>query len=48
MSPDWQDRVDDHDWLLDPGGLRAVVEQAGVRLIGYRELRDLMRMEGRP
>jgi predicted glycoside hydrolase/deacetylase ChbG (UPF0249 family) len=48
MSPDWQDRVDDHDWLLDPAGLGALVERAGVKSIGYRELRDLMRADGRP
>lgn len=43
MSPDWQDRVDDHAFLLDPAGLRANVERLGIKLIGYRLLRDLMR-----
>jgi predicted glycoside hydrolase/deacetylase ChbG (UPF0249 family) len=47
MSPDWEQRVADHAWLLDAGGIRADVEQMGVRLIGYRELRDVMRIDSR-
>jgi predicted glycoside hydrolase/deacetylase ChbG (UPF0249 family) len=44
MSPDWRGRVDDYEMLVDPsGGLRAAVERAGATLIGFRELRDLMR-----
>ncbi len=43
MSPDWQDRTDDHSWLLDPEGLRASVARHGIKLIGYREIRDAMR-----
>jgi predicted glycoside hydrolase/deacetylase ChbG (UPF0249 family) len=43
MSPDWENRVADHTWLLDTGGLEAEVERVGVKLIGYRELRDIMR-----
>jgi hypothetical protein len=45
MSPDWQGRVDDHAWLVDPAGLGAIAEQEGIALIGYRALRDLMRAE---
>jgi chitin disaccharide deacetylase len=45
MSPDWQGRVDDHAWLVDPAGLGAIAEQQGIALIGYRALRDLMRAE---
>ncbi len=45
MSPDWERRVQDHAWLVDTAGLAAEAEQAGVRLLGYRELRTLMRAE---
>lgn len=45
MSPDWQQRVDDHAWLLDPAGLGAIAEREGIALVGYRALRDLMRAE---
>ncbi|HEV8063947.1 MAG TPA: polysaccharide deacetylase family protein [Acidimicrobiales bacterium] len=43
MSPDWKGRVDDHSWLTDPAGLRASIARQGIKLIGYREIRDLMR-----
>ena len=43
MSPDWEGRVDDHRFLVNEQGLRAVAERHGVVLIGYRELRELMR-----
>jgi predicted glycoside hydrolase/deacetylase ChbG (UPF0249 family) len=42
MSPDWRGRVDDHDYLVAPDGLAAAVERAGVQLIGYRRLREVM------
>jgi chitin disaccharide deacetylase len=45
MSPDWQARVDDHAWLVDPAGLGALAETAGIALLGYRPLRELMRAE---
>ncbi len=45
MSPDWQSRVADHAWLLHPDGLSADAERMGLKLIGYRELRELMRAE---
>jgi chitin disaccharide deacetylase len=47
MTPDWQARVDDHELLVDDRELAAAVQQAGAVLIGYRELRALMR-EGEP
>ncbi len=48
MSPDWKGRVDDHRFLINPDGLRAAVERHGVVLVGYRELRELMRGAARP
>ncbi len=45
MAPDWQGRVDDHEWLVDEGGLKALAAREGIHLIGYRELRELMRAE---
>jgi predicted glycoside hydrolase/deacetylase ChbG (UPF0249 family) len=45
MSPDWQERVDDHAYLVAEDGLRAACDRHGVGLIGYRELRELMRSE---
>lgn len=42
MTPDAQGWVDDHALALDPAIARAV-EKAGATLIGYRELRDVMR-----
>lgn len=47
MSPQWQDRVADHATLIDRDHLSAALERAGVVLIGYRELRALMRAERR-
>ncbi|MHB1503780.1 MAG: polysaccharide deacetylase family protein [Acidimicrobiales bacterium] len=43
MAPDWAGRVDDHHLLTDSVELRSAIEEAGAYLIGYRELRDLMR-----
>ena len=43
ISDDWAGRVDDHDLVTADNGLRSTLEQAGVRLLGYRELRDLQR-----
>jgi len=45
LSPDWASRVDDHDGLVRDHDLRALALRAGVRLIGYRPLRDAMRRE---
>jgi predicted glycoside hydrolase/deacetylase ChbG (UPF0249 family) len=43
LAPDWPARVDDHDLLVRDHGLRTMAERAGVTLLGYRQLRDLMR-----
>lgn len=43
LAPDWERRVDDHEFLTDPGGLRRLVEGAGVELLDWRSLRDLQR-----
>jgi predicted glycoside hydrolase/deacetylase ChbG (UPF0249 family) len=43
LAPDWAARVDDHDLAVNDRGLRALLERAGVALIGYRALRDLQR-----
>ncbi|MHB8245169.1 MAG: polysaccharide deacetylase family protein [Acidimicrobiales bacterium] len=42
LAPDWEARVDDHRFLVDANALRAAVDQHGVILVGYRELRSLM------
>jgi predicted glycoside hydrolase/deacetylase ChbG (UPF0249 family) len=43
LAPDWASRVDDHHLMVHDTGLRALVERSGVKLLGYRELRDAMR-----
>jgi len=43
LDPDWGGAVDDHDLVTGHSSLRALVERAGARFIGYRELRDLQR-----
>ena len=43
LAPDWPGRVDDHDLVVRNGGLRTRIERSGVKLIGYRELRDVQR-----
>lgn len=43
MSPDWRDRVDDHRLLVEDPGLRPALGRGGIHLIGYRQLRALMR-----
>jgi predicted glycoside hydrolase/deacetylase ChbG (UPF0249 family) len=43
FAPDWSARVDDHDLVVRDGGLRARIERSGVKLIGYRQLRDVQR-----
>ena len=43
LCPDWRARVDDHDLLAADGPLGAALDDAGVTLVGYRALRDLMR-----
>lgn len=43
LAPDWGARVDDHDLLVHDHGIPVLAERAGAMLIGYRELRDVMR-----
>ncbi len=43
MATDWEARVDDHRLLVHDPELRVALDDAGVTLIGYRPLRDLMR-----
>lgn len=43
LAPDWRERVDEHDLLVGDKELRAALDEHGVRLIGYRPLRDVMR-----
>ena len=45
LAPDWPNRVDDHDLLTNDATIAALAERVGVTMIGYRELRDLMRSE---
>lgn len=44
LAPDWQSRVDDYELLVDDAALPAVMARAGATLIGYRALRQLMRL----
>jgi hypothetical protein len=46
MAPDWEARVDDHALLVDDTVLHEALQSAGVTLLGYRALRDLMRGGG--
>jgi predicted glycoside hydrolase/deacetylase ChbG (UPF0249 family) len=43
LAPDWAARVDDHDLVVRDGSLRTLIERSGVKLIGYRQLRDVQR-----
>jgi predicted glycoside hydrolase/deacetylase ChbG (UPF0249 family) len=43
LAPDWAGRVDDHDYVVHDGGLRTMIQRGGVKLIGYRQLRDVQR-----
>jgi predicted glycoside hydrolase/deacetylase ChbG (UPF0249 family) len=46
VAADWPARVDDHTLVCRDGTLARLVEEAGITLIGYRELRDLARRGG--
>jgi predicted glycoside hydrolase/deacetylase ChbG (UPF0249 family) len=46
LAPDADARVDDHRLLVSDPELREGLEEAGVTLIGYRPLRQLMREGG--
>lgn len=43
LAPDWQGRVDDHRLLTSDEQISERLAQAGVHLIGWRELRDAQR-----
>ncbi len=43
LASDWEARVDDHRLVCDGGSLAKALNGAGVVLIGYRALRDLVR-----
>jgi hypothetical protein len=43
--PDWPGRVEDHAFVCDDPSLPDLLERAGVTLVGYRELRELQRVE---
>jgi predicted glycoside hydrolase/deacetylase ChbG (UPF0249 family) len=43
LAPDWANRVDDLHLLVHDSALRARIDRSGVKLIGFRELRDLQR-----
>ena len=43
LAPDWANRVDDHHLMVHDAGLRAMIARSGVKLVGFRELRDAMR-----
>jgi hypothetical protein len=43
LAPDWANRVDDLHLLVHDSSLRARIDRSGVKLIGFRELRDLQR-----
>ena len=47
LAPDWANRVDDHALMTGDERIRAMADQAGVILIGYRAIRDLMRTKAR-
>ena len=43
LVPSWPNRVDDHHLLVHDASLQALIRRSGVKLIGFRELRDAMR-----
>jgi predicted glycoside hydrolase/deacetylase ChbG (UPF0249 family) len=43
FAPDWSGRVDDHAYVVHDSNLRTTIARTGVRLIGFRELRDAQR-----
>jgi hypothetical protein len=46
FAPDWPGRVDDYDLVVRDRAFRTMLERAGVRLLGYREVRDAQRAGG--
>ena len=45
LATDWANRVDDHALVTSDHHVRSLAKRVGVELIGYRQLRDLMRDE---
>ena len=43
IAPDWPDRIDDYDLAVSDRSVVAMIQRAGVTLIGYRAIRDLQR-----
>jgi predicted glycoside hydrolase/deacetylase ChbG (UPF0249 family) len=43
LAPDWANRVDDHDLVMRNGSLRTMLDRGGVKLVGYRAMREVMR-----
>lgn len=43
LASDWSGRVDDLELMVNDADLRTTIEQSGIRLIGWRALRDLQR-----
>ncbi len=43
LDPDWPSRVDDHRLVTEDDELAGRLSEAGVAVVGYRALRDLMR-----
>lgn len=43
LTPDWAERVGDHQLLCGSPNISALAEKAGVKVIGFRALRDLVR-----
>lgn len=43
LVPSWPSRVDDHHLLVHDAGLQTLIRRSGVKLVGFRELRDAMR-----
>jgi hypothetical protein len=42
-APDWRERVADYGLLTTGGALAEAIDASGVKLLGYRALRELMR-----
>ena len=45
LAPDWATRVDDYDVVTNDHSIRSMAKRVGAELIGYRQLRDLMRAD---
>ena len=43
ITHDWTNRVDDHELVTRDRSMATMIERVGAKLVGYRELRELMR-----